>query len=65
MTALTLALAASAIPSIPLLWAHYGVVTAVTNAMLVVCVVALWLERERSRPVQHPIPFGHEERLAA
>ena len=65
MTALTLVLAASAIPSIPLVWAHFGVVTAITNTMLVLCVVALWLERERTRPVQHPVPFGHEERLAA
>ncbi len=65
MTALTLTLAASAIPSIPLVWAHYGVVNAITNAVLVLCVVALWLQRERTRPVQHPVPFGREERFAA
>ena len=65
MTALTLALAASAIPSIPLVWAHLGVMTAITHAMLVVCVVALWLERERTQQSHHPLPFGDEERLAA
>lgn len=65
MTAWTLALASSAIPSMPLVWGSSGVVTTITNMMLVLCVVALWFERERTKPVQHPIPFGHEERLAA
>ncbi|HVO27626.1 MAG TPA: hypothetical protein VMW56_28795 [Candidatus Margulisiibacteriota bacterium] len=64
MTVLTLALAASAIPSIPLVLAHFGVMTAITNAMLVLCVVALWLERERTSS-HHPVPFDHDERLAA
>ena len=64
MSTLFLALTASAIPLIPLEWTHVGVLTAITNAMLVLCVVALWFERER-KAVPHPVPFGHEERLAA
>ena len=65
MNALFLALAASAIPSTPLMLGHFGVMTAIANAVLVLCVVALWFERERTKPVQHPFPFGDEERLAA
>jgi hypothetical protein len=65
MTALFLALAASAVPSTPLMLGHFGMMTAVANAVLVLCVVALWLERERAKPAQPPFPFGDEERLAA
>ena len=64
MSTLSLALVASAIPSVPLVWTHFGVLTAITNVLLVLCVVALWFERER-KSVPHPFPFGHEERLAA
>ena len=65
MNALLLALATGVIPSTPLMWGHFGVMTAITNAMLILCVVALWFERERSQPVKRSFPFGDEERLAA
>jgi hypothetical protein len=65
MTALFMALAGSAIPTTPLMMGHFGVMTAVADAALVLCVVALWFERERTKPVHHPITFGDEERLAA
>ena len=65
MTGLFLALAASAIPSTPLILGHFTVMAAVTDAALVLCVVALWFERERTKPVHHPVTFGGEERLAA
>jgi hypothetical protein len=65
MTALFMALAASAIPAIPLVMGHVGAMTAATDAALVLCVIALWFQRERSKPVQHPVTFGGEERLAA
>jgi hypothetical protein len=65
MTALFLALAASAVPSTPLMLGHFGMMTAVANAVLVLCVVALWFERERAKPAQQPFPFDDEDRLAA
>jgi hypothetical protein len=67
MTTLFLALAASAIPLTPLMWGHFGVMTAIVNAVLVLCVVALWFERERAKPVDRSFPFddGDKERLAA
>jgi len=65
MTTLFLALAASAIPFTPLVWGHFGVVTAIANAALVLCVVALWFERERSKPADGSFPFDDKERLAA
>ena len=65
MTVWFLALAASAIPSIPLVWGHFGMMTAITHGLLILCVVALWFERERSKPVQHSFPFDDGERLAA
>ena len=65
MTTAFLALAASALPMTPLMWGHFRMMTAVVNAVLVLCVVALWFERERAKPVQQPFPFGHEDRLAA
>ena len=64
MNVLSLVLFANAIPSVPLVWTHFGVVSAVTNVMLVLCVVALWFERER-KPAPRQVPFDHEERLAA
>jgi len=65
MTTMFLALAASAIPAIPLVWGHFGAMAAMTNAALLLCVVALWFERERTKPNQHPLPFDDETRLAA
>ena len=65
MTALFLALTASAIPSTPLMLGHFGTMIAIANAVLLLCVVALWFERERAAPTPQPFPFGHEDRLAA
>jgi hypothetical protein len=65
MTTMFLALAASVIPATPLIWGHFGAMAAMTNAALVLCVVALWFERERTEPNHHPVPCGEETRLAA
>jgi hypothetical protein len=68
MTALFLALASGTIPSIPLVLGNLGVITAATYALLLLCLLGLWLERERTKgPQPRPVPVGddQEHRLAA
>jgi hypothetical protein len=54
-----------AIPAIPLVVANGHLVSATFNALLLLCVAALWCERERRARLPHPIHFGGEARLAA
>ncbi len=65
MTALVSALAVSPLPTMPLIWGQFGPIAAIVHVMLVVCVAALWFERERREPMPRPVPFDTEHRLAA
>ena len=65
MTALFPALASGVIPATPLMVGYFEVIATIANAALVLCMAALWFERERTKPIQHPVHFGDEERLAA
>jgi len=58
-------LAASPVPSMPLIWGQFGLMAAIVHLMLVVCVAALWFERERHESLPHPVPFDSVHRLAA
>jgi len=57
----------AALPKVPLVLPHANLMMAVVVAVMVLCTVALWFERDRnSAPM--PKPFSHEDehlRLAA
>ena len=60
-----LVLWSSAIPELPLVMAGSTVIGAATCGLLLLCVFALWLERERAVPLPEPIHLDGEHRLAA
>ena len=65
VSALIPAVAANPVATTPLIWGQFGLIAAIVHVMLVVCVAALWFERQRTRPVLRPVPFDTEHRLAA
>ena len=53
------------IPEIPLAMMQVGLINGLTLLLLVTCVVAIWIEREREVHVPTPNDLGGEHRLAA
>jgi hypothetical protein len=48
------------IPATPLVWAEGSTIGAIANGLLMLCVAALWCERERSVPTPTTLPAGYK-----